>query len=165
MHFTRRLERNMSTKNKVIPAIQKASKDNLDDLVGLFDGYRTFYKQPSNVVAAKKFLSERFKKDDSIIFLAYNKTNKPIGFTQLYPSFSSVSMKRMWILNDLFVDPKHRGQSVGRALMKKAEDFARISDSKGLVLHTAKDNTVGKALYESEGYKLDMEFDTYSLTF
>ncbi len=84
-----------------------------------------------------------------------------LGFAQLYPSFSSVSMKRLWILNDLFVVPSSRRGGIGRALMAAAEDLARATSAKGLVLATQKTNATAKALYEARGWKLDDVFDHY----
>jgi len=71
-------------------------------IVGLIDAYRQFYKQSSDVASAYEFLKERFSHGESVIFLAFE-GDQALGFTQLYPSFSSVSMARVFILNDLFV--------------------------------------------------------------
>lgn len=84
---------------------------------------------------------------------------------QLYPSFSSTSMKRVWILNDLFVAPDHRRTSVGRTLMAAAEDLARATGAKGLVLSTQKTNATAKTLYAARGWKLDEVFDHYHRDF
>jgi hypothetical protein len=86
-----------------------AHSEDLEELVALFDQYRVFYKQPSNLEAARHFLKERFQTSDSTIFVA-RENSCGRGFTQLYPSFSSVSMKRIWILNDLFVETPYRKQ-------------------------------------------------------
>jgi len=80
--------------------IIKAHIEHLDVIAPLFDAYRVFYKQASNLDAAKAFLHERLKNKESVIYLAI-KDSKAVGFTQLYPLFSSVSMERMFILNDL----------------------------------------------------------------
>jgi hypothetical protein len=85
-----------------------AHVEHLQEVSKLFDRYRVFYKQSSDIEAAKAFLQERFQKHDSIIFVALD-NELIVGFTQLYPSFSSVSMKRAWILNDLFVDGNYSG--------------------------------------------------------
>lgn len=87
--------------------INKATIEDLDLLVPLFDGYRIFYKQPSNLVAVKDFLKKRFKNNDSLIYTAFI-NNEAVGFTQLYPLFSSVSMQPMMLLNDLYVDHNYR---------------------------------------------------------
>jgi GNAT superfamily N-acetyltransferase len=122
----------------------------LDKLVPLFNGYRVFYKQPSDQKTARKFLNERLSKEDSIIFLAIAASGEAVGFTQLYPSFSSVYMQRVYILNDLFVTSKTRKQGVGEALMKRAKQFAIKEGCKGLTLETDIDNPAQK-LYKKLG--------------
>src|SRR6266702_6632429 len=96
----------------------RAGLDDLEALVPLFDGYRRFYGQPADLVAARAFLSERIKRNESVIFLAIRE-GSVAGFTQLYPSFSSVAAERLWILNDLFVAPDARRTGAGRALLDR----------------------------------------------
>ncbi len=138
-----------------------ASISNLEQLVPLFDAYRVFYKQISNPEAAKNFLKERFKNQDSVIFLCLDASEKALGFTQLYPSFSSVSMQRTYILNDLFVASESRKQGVGEALMEQAKQFAKNNGSKGLTLETDKDNPA-QALYKKLGWKKDTQVNHYT---
>ncbi len=92
--------------------IIQATIDHVNNLVPLFDAYRIFYSQESNLKAAKDFLYKRLTKNDTIIFLAYI-DKKAVGFTQLFPSFSSVSMQPLYILNDLYVDKEFRNQGIG----------------------------------------------------
>lgn len=141
--------------------IIRATIDNLDILVPLFDGYRVFYNQKSNPEAARKFLNERFQKEDSVIFLATASDGLGLGFTQLYPSFSSVSMQRTYILNDLFVSSEARKKGIGEALMERAKLFAKNEGSKGLTLETAIDNPAQK-LYERLGWKKDAHVNHYT---
>jgi GNAT superfamily N-acetyltransferase len=91
-------------------------------LSGLFDQYRVFYNQPSDIPAAKKFITERIQQNDSTIFVAF-RDGKMIGFTQLYPIFSSVGMKRAWLLNDLFVAEEARGSGAADELLKAAQQM------------------------------------------
>lgn len=127
-------------------SIRQATLFDLDQLAPLFDGYRMFYEQPSNLQAAREFLLERFRNLESVIFVA-EKDTKLIAFTQLYPSFSSVSMRRIWILNDLFVSSDARKLGVGEGLIKHATSFAKASGAKKLVLQTMRDNTTAQKLY------------------
>src|SRR6185437_10339903 len=113
------------------PRIRRASMPDLPRVAELFDAYRQFYGQPADPDGARQFLRERLQAADSVILVA-EKEKRLAGFVQLYPSFSSVSMKRLWILNDLFVAPAHRRGAVARALMAAAEDFARATVTKGL---------------------------------
>uniref|UniRef100_A0A832M2R0 GNAT family N-acetyltransferase n=1 Tax=Oscillatoriales cyanobacterium SpSt-402 TaxID=2282168 RepID=A0A832M2R0_9CYAN len=142
--------------------INLVSPDCLEELAELFDQYRVFYGQSSDLGSAKHFLRQRFKHQDSIIFIA--KEHQILtGFTQLYPSFSSVSMKRLWILNDLFVVETHRRKGVAKSLMDAAEKFAAESGAVRLVLATQMTNIAAQKLYESRNYRKDEMFYHYTL--
>ena len=143
-------------------AIIQANIKHLDDLAILFDAYRQFYKQQSNLNAATQFLKNNLNNNESVIFLA-QQDNQTQGFVQLYPTWESISMSKRWVLYDLFVTPEGRGQSIGRALMQQAKQFAIHSGAKFITLETAHDNIAAQALYESEGYKKDLEFYSYQL--
>jgi ribosomal protein S18 acetylase RimI-like enzyme len=131
----------------------RATLDDLDALATLFDGYRVFYRQPSDPALARAFIEERLRRDESVVFLARDGGNREaLGFTQLYPMFSSVSARRIWVLNDLFVAPTARKRGVARALMNRARDFATEAGALRLILETAEDNRAAQALYESLGY-------------
>jgi ribosomal protein S18 acetylase RimI-like enzyme len=132
-------------------------------LAPLFDAYRVFYERPSDLQVAQRFLLERLQADESVIFFCrQSSSGSPAGFTQLYPSFSSVSAGRIWILNDLFVSPEARRLGVGRALIEAAHDHARETGALRVVLSTAHTNQTAQALYESLGYIQDVEFRSYS---
>jgi len=128
----------------------------------LFDSYRQFYGQKSNLKLAKKFISERLKNKQSIIFIAVLE-QKVVGFVQLYPSFSSVAAQKILVLNDLYVAAEARKLAVAKALMEKAKDYALKNKAKRLSLSTAKNNLTAKSLYQSLGYKIDQTYDHYSL--
>ena len=144
--------------------IVRVERKHLEDVIPLFDEYRGFYEAKSDHAAARAFLSERTERDESVIFLAYV-DSRPVGFTQLYPSFSSVSLKPLWILNDLFVRSDGRRGGVGRALLERARQHAVETGTKGLVLSTAVTNAPAQALYESAGWRRDDEFIHYNLFF
>jgi ribosomal protein S18 acetylase RimI-like enzyme len=150
----------MKTVNKII----KASLDNISVAAPLFDAYRVFYKKPSDIKSAESFLYNRIKNQESVIFLYFHhKQEVPVGFTQLYPSFSSVGMNKIFILNDLYVDESYRKQGVGRELMHYANKFAIENGAAKLTLETAKTNLSAQKLYTSEGYQFDDEYTTMEL--
>ena len=144
------------------PTIITATLDHIEDLVPLFDAYRVFYKQQSDPEGSRTFLRERLYLGESMIFLAYNE-DRPVGFTQLYPLFSSTSMKRIWLLNDLYVVPDMRGQRIGEQLIQRAADFARSFGATKLELSTQTTNLSGQKLYERVGFVRDTEFYAYDL--
>jgi ribosomal protein S18 acetylase RimI-like enzyme len=129
----------------------------------LFDGYRQFYGKPSDLALAHAFLLERFQHNQSVIFLAIQGTHAALGFTQLYPSFSSVSAARTFILNDLFVVAQARRRHVGRMLLEAATNFGRRAGAVRLSLSTAMDNESAQALYASQGWVRDNGFHEYTL--
>jgi GNAT superfamily N-acetyltransferase len=145
--------------------IKRAVVTDLDTVAPLFDAYRQFYGQRSDIAAARAFLDERLRREESVIFLAVadEQGKEALGFTQLYPSFSSVSVRRLWILNDLFVRPGGRRGGVGRRLLERAREWAIETDAKGLILATAVSNAAARALYESCGWRRDDEFEHYVL--
>ena len=144
--------------------IIKAGIADLDLIVPLFDAYRQFYEQDADPEKVKAFLHTRIQREESVIFLALMEgSREAMGFTQLYPSFSSVSMQRLWILNDLFVDPKHRKKGVATSLMNTARQLAEDTRSKGLMLETGKANSNAQALYEKLGYKKEEDYFVYNL--
>jgi ribosomal protein S18 acetylase RimI-like enzyme len=135
--------------------------DHLEQIAPLFDAYRVFYGQVPDLAAAREFLRQRLLLRETVLFLAFE-NEEPLGFTQLFPSFSSVGMQRLWILNDLFVIPESRGQRVGEKLIERALIHAKESGAKGVVLETAHTNTSGQKLYERMGFmREDLEYRTY----
>ena len=142
--------------------VKEADKSNIDSLVPLFESYREFYKQQPNPNWAKSFLLNLLKNKASMIFIACNeKNNNLIGFTQLYPLWSSVSMSKVWILNDLFVEQSSRKKGVARTLINTAINFAKKTGATKVQLSTEISNLRAKNLYESEGWIEDEEFDNY----
>lgn len=144
--------------------IRQATVHDLDALVPLFDGYRQFYLQPSDLLRARTFLSERFAHHESLIFIACDAQGNGLGFTQLYPLFSSVRAARIYLLNDLFVASNARRRGVASALLTASADHARALGAASLSLSTAMDNTPAQALYESLGWRRDQGFCEYRLT-
>ncbi|MBK5512735.1 GNAT family N-acetyltransferase [Pseudomonas sp. TH08] len=141
----------------------RADATHLDAVAQLFDAYRGFYLQPSNIEQSRTFIAERMAGNESAIFLALDEQGEALGFVQLYPTFSSIDAHRTWLLSDLFTAPTARGRGVGRVLMNTAREFALETGAKGLMLETATDNVTAQGLYESLGYVRDTGYYTYLL--
>ena len=142
--------------------IVRAGTSHLDLLAPLFDAYRQFYAQPADPEGARAFLADLMREGASVVFLARD-GERGLGLTQLYPLFSSVAMRRVWILNDLFVAPEGRRQGVARALMERARRHAAETGAARLELATASDNGAAQALYEALGYERETGFLHYAL--
>lgn len=142
------------------PLIRRATIADLGALAPLFEGYRAFYRCAPAPTASAAFLSDRFRNDESIVFLA-TLADDVVGFTQLYPTFGSLSLGRILVLNDLFVTPAARGHGVGRALIDRAVQFGREVGAVSLSLATEVTNEVGQRLYQSAGWTRDTSFLHY----
>jgi len=132
--------------------VRRAIKEDIDALAVLFDLYRVYYHQPSDIAAGTKFLLQRMEKEESVIFVA-EQDKKLVGFTQLYPIFSSVGLQRSWLLNDLYVHASVRKQGVAAQLLEAARVHGRATGSRWLLLQTQMDNFTAQSVYEKNGWK------------
>jgi ribosomal protein S18 acetylase RimI-like enzyme len=140
---------------------RKANTQDLEQLSNLFDNYRVFYGKTSDLPAARQFLQQRLHNGDSEIFVAEDTNGNLLGFVQLYPIFSSTQMKRLWLLNDLYVLETARGKGISKLLIENAKDLSRRTHSAGLLLETAKSNDIGNKLYPKTGFVLDTGHNYY----
>lgn len=131
--------------------IRLATLADIPALIELFDAYRVFYRKASDKAGATQFLTERLTQADAVIFVA-EQAGQLLGFTQLYPLFSSTRMQRMWLLNDLYVAPEHRGQGWSLQLIDAAKEHVRATAACGLLLETEISNTIGNQLYPRAGF-------------
>ena len=143
--------------------VREASVHDLDTVAPLFNAYRQFYQQPDDLERSRGFLHERFAHHESTVLLALDSEKTALGFTQLYPLFSSVRCVRTYLLNDLFVAPAARKHGVGARLLTAAAEFARVNGAASLSLSTAIDNTTAQSLYESQGWTRETAFFEYHL--
>lgn len=143
--------------------VNQAQLSDVDEVSQLFNDYRIFYKQKSDIALAKEFLTQRVTQSESIIFYAKDGSNKYLGFVQLFPVFSSVSAQRIWLLNDLYVSKVARGHGIGTLLLNRAKQMAKKLQAKGIVLETEIQNEGAQKLYEKLGYVKDQEHYHYFL--
>lgn len=143
--------------------IEQVSISDIPDLVPLFDGYIRFYKGNSDPVKFKAYLSERISRGEAIVFIARLDDDKAVGFTLLYPTFSSVSQARIYVLNDLFVHPEYRKKGIAKDLMRAASEFGRTQGAVRLHLETQEENKKAQRLYETTGWKKEIGYYHYNL--
>lgn len=146
--------------------IRRINASEVNLVAGMFDKYRVFYDQPSNIDLSRNFLQVRLDNRESIIFVAFmdnGGVSIPAGFTQLYPTYSSVRVIRNWILNDLYVEPSFRKKGIGEGLIRAATSFAKENGAVFVELSTARDNHTAQSLYEQIGFmKVDPDKDFYT---
>lgn len=142
--------------------VRRANSNDLDALSPLFDAYRRFYGLPADEAGARSYLAARIRADESVLFLATH-DGRPVGFCQLYPTYCSLDLSRIFVLYDLFVDPSARRLGVAHALLAAAEAHGRSAGASRLELSTALDNSTAQALYESTGWMPDTTYRHYEL--
>ncbi len=142
--------------------ILNATQEHIEDVAALFDAYRVWYGKESDPDGARNYITQRLRHNECVIFVAKS-DGAAAGFVQLYPMFSSISMGPVWVLNDLFVAEAHRQNGIGTLLLETATEFGRETGALRLHLETALDNHGAQKLYESKGWKKDVEFFCYSL--
>ncbi|WP_108808889.1 GNAT family N-acetyltransferase [Aquimarina spinulae] len=137
--------------------------EELDVLTELFDQYMVFYKKPSDINKYRSYLKERLQNKEANAYLAIDdNTNNPLGFVLNYHSFSSVSLGRIVVLNDLFVMPEYRKKGIAERLINSAFDLAKQVGAIRVDLGTGKDNYTAQRLYEKIGFVKDEDFYSYS---
>ncbi|MFM2485198.1 GNAT family N-acetyltransferase [Celerinatantimonas yamalensis] len=140
-----------------------ANQADIEQLSTLFHSYRQLSVSLDNSAPESdsvKWIKSRLA-DGSAVFLVAHKNGKLFGFVTLYQGFSSVSLSKYWVLNDLYVTHEARGLGVGRSLMEQAELYAKASKSKGIELETSLDNHVAQSLYEDLGYVENTQYKHY----
>lgn len=143
--------------------VKQATVEDVHLITPLFNAYRMFYGQHSNIVAAGDFIKERLQNNQSVIFIAMN-DDKAVGFTQLYPIFSSVGLKNAWLLNDLFVTEAERGKRIATQLLEAAKQLGRDTNSGWLMLQTAAANNAAQKVYETNGWVKDNDYYVYTFS-
>lgn len=141
--------------------IRKATTGDIEPLAGLFDQYRVFYRKEPDPEGCRLFLTERIGNNESEIFLAETPQGDAIGFVQLYPLFSSTRMKRLWLLNDLYVAPEQRGKGISKLLINRSKELCHETGACGLSLETEKANEIGNNLYPATGFEVDNDHNYY----
>lgn len=140
--------------------IRTAILADAERLTNLFEDYRAFYKKDPDRVSAMRFLKDRIERQESVIFIA-EESGVAVGFAQLFPLFSSTRMKRLWLLNDLFVAPEHRGKGISKMLLERTKELTKETGACELMLETATTNDIGNQLYPAAGFELGTGVNWY----
>lgn len=141
--------------------IRKAEPADLDALLPLVQAYRVFYRREPDAARERAFIDSHLRNGSSCIYLA-EVDGQAAGFMQLFPTHSTVQLAPSWILEDLFVDPKHRKAGVASALLQCALQHARETGACGMFLETANDNLTAQRVYERAGWTREGRFLKYN---
>lgn len=143
---------------RIIPA----SLEHLDHLLPMFVRYRELYGAMPQLEASKDFLLERLNNKEAIILLAIE-NDTMLGFCLIYPSFSSVSLRPIWIINDMYVAEEARRKYVANQLLQAIAEQARANNVVRLRVSILASNDIAQRLYESADFIEDKLFRNYIL--
>ena len=90
--------------------------------------------------------------------------NEPVGFALFFHNFSTFVGKPGIYLEDLFVDPEHRGKGYGKALLAHLAKLAQERNCGRLEWAVLNWNKPSIEFYESLGAKPMNEWTVYRLT-
>lgn len=100
-------------------------------------------------VAAAERLAHAIDDDASTVIVA-DIDGRAAGFVTAYDEMTSVRFgRRVWV-EDLAVDPGHRSQGLGKALLDAAKDWARERGASHLELDSATTRADAHRFYERE---------------
>lgn len=137
--------------------IRLIEKSDASLLVPVFDAYREFYEQASDEAGALDYLEARLAAGDCFGVVAVDDTDQGLakagGFGLVYPTFSSVRMKPVWVLNDFFVVPDERSSGLAARLMVRLFALAEERGIGQISLITHETNTRAQAHYRKMGWK------------
>ena len=127
----------------------------------LYKGYADFYKVEMNDKILQTIWSWLHDKSHDVEGLVYEVEDKIIGLAHYRRMPSPLRGQYIGFLDDLFVDPKYRGQKIGEKLINQMKEIS-ISRGWNLVRWiTRNDNTKAKSLYDRVSEKTT--WDVYEL--
>jgi GNAT superfamily N-acetyltransferase len=131
-----------------------------DDWLILWAGYLEFYK--TEISEEQTQLTWQRLNDSGVGMcgLVAELDGKVVGLAHYSFTYSSWAKAPHLYLEDLFVNPEHRGSGIGKALIIALEEPAKARGSEKIYWETHKDNKVARSLYE--GIAELSEFVTYS---
>lgn len=114
----------------------------------LWDQYLVFYNHTLEETQTQLTFERLTSAKPEIHGLVIEVEAKLIGFTHSSFTHSTWSENQDLYLEDLFVDPAHRGRGAGRALIEAVAEFGKSQGAQKLYWQTHKDNHTAQSLYK-----------------
>ncbi|WP_232824775.1 GNAT family N-acetyltransferase [Algibacillus agarilyticus] len=130
--------------------IETVSKTNLPEVLPLIRQYQAFYNVADISDEKNAAFFSQFNNASPLgcQFIA-REHNEVVGFATVYFSFTSTITAKVAVLNDLYIQPHHRGKGIGRQLVDYCHQYAKDKGAARLQWVTAPDNEPAKRLYDS----------------
>ena len=142
----------------MIREIKLEDKENWEKL---YRGYAEFYKVEMN----KKILSTVWNwvndKNHEVNGLGYVIDNNLVAFAHYRKMPSPLRGQYIGFLDDLYVDPNHRGKKIGEKIINKLNEISKANGWNLVRWITRENNSRAKALYDRVSEK--STWDVYEL--
>lgn len=122
-----------------------------------FDPRRFLTATPGTPAGYASFISTQLEDPDKAVLVA-DDNGDVIGYA--YAAVEGYDYMALrgpaGVLQDVIVDPEHRGRGVGRLLINATLEFFRSCDVPRVVLSTAEQNEAAQRLFASMGFRRTM---------
>lgn len=144
--------------------IDRVGEADLPELLILVRAYCDFYgASPADealLMLARELIADPER--EGLQLIARDESGRVAGFATIFWSWSTLSARRIGVMNDLFVAPDRRGSGVADSLIEACAEQCRERGAGELCWQTAKDNARAQAVYERAGARR-AEWLDYSL--
>lgn len=137
--------------------IEQLSEKYIDQLIDVVEEYRKFCGFSASYEQTKKFFQYLFTNEKSVTFIAISDNDEVMGFVNLYPSYSTLALSKIWILNDLAVSSRFRRMGLAQKLIKRVITFAEETGAVRVELKTQITNRGAQKFYSEIGFKVDKD--------
>ena len=127
----------------------------------LYKGYAYFYKVEMNDKILQTVWNWLRDKSHEVEGLVYEVDGNIVGFAHYRRMPSPLRGQDIGFLDDLFVDPDHRGQRIGEKLINKMKEISKLKRWNLVRWITRNDNIRAKSLYDRVSEKTN--WDVYEL--
>jgi GNAT superfamily N-acetyltransferase len=144
--------------------IRKAARSDVPEVLTLVKELAAYEREPDAVVATcGDFLRDGFGDAPAFHVLVAEEAGSVVGFAFYFFSYSTWVGRRCLYLEDLFVQPAHRGKGAGIALMKALAKEAVQNECRRFVWQVLDWNTPAIDFYERLDAKVLREWLTVRL--
>ena len=153
-----KVSRDLGSGFKMIREIQLKDKKQWEKL---YKGYADFYKAEINNKILQTVWNWLHNKNHEVNGLVYEDDGNIVGLVHYKRMPSPLRGQDIGFLDDLFVDPKHRGQKIGEKLIYKMKEISKFRGWNLVRWITRDDNVRAKSLYDRVSEKTN--WDVYEL--
>ena len=149
------------------PAIRPATPADLPDILRLVHELAVYEREPDAVEATEEdFAAVLFPTDGeptAFCHVAEGREGRVVGIALWFLTFSTWTGRQGIHLEDLFVEPGHRGSGLGKALLTHLAQIAVERGYRRVEWTVLRWNEPSIAFYESLGATPQEEWETYRL--